>query len=151
MSHERTKEACRRSVQVDGFSRPQLYRAWRVCGAPDALPLDIGDCDTLADAKNEAMLGGGLCHKDTLLIHRRHDGLAVGELYAFAVKQKSQAVYRKCEATGMTKPFKPLYLAELFSLPVNEFEPTRPFDAFRDDAVGVDRTLVDAQAMAGGV
>ena len=120
----------------------ERYRAWRVCGAPDALELDIGECFGLFEAKNEAMLGGGLCHKDTLLIHRAHDGIAVGELYAFAVKQKSQPEYRKCEATGLTKPFRPLYLTELFSLPIRDFNPDRPFDAFADDPVGVDRTMV---------
>lgn len=128
------------------MSKPDTWRAWRVCGADRALPIDLGECFTLTDAKNEAMLGGGLCHKDTLLIHRSHAGLGVGELHAFVVKQKTQPIYRKCETSGVTKPFKPLYLADLFALPVDDFEPTRPFDAFRDDAVGVDRSLV----MVGG-
>ncbi len=89
------------------------------------------------------LAGSGLAYKDTLFVVERHDGLRFHTLHAYRVR-KGQAVYVRNPQTGLSERSEPLKLDRLFSLPVDAFTPTRPFDAFRDDATGVDLTLVEA-------
>lgn len=119
------------------------FRAWRVVpGNPLAYPLDIGAPVDLLEALNEAQLGSGLSHKDTLLIHERHAGKNRGVLRSYAIKQQSKANYRRDPATGIPRAERPLYPDLQFEVSVPEFEPERPFDALRDNAAGRDLTLV---------
>lgn len=126
--------------------RALTFRAWRIPASGQAIELDIGGPDTLEDALAEAQLGTGICHKETVLILEQDSGKRRAVQHAFAVKRKSQPIWRKCPDTGVSKPFHPLYLDELFSVEVDAFQPTRPFDAFRDNAAGRDLTLVEQGA-----
>ena len=120
-------------------ARAVIFSAWRVTESGAAYPIDTDDAQTWQEAEDAAKLGG-IQHKEGVFIKRSHPTGA--ELRVYSVKQKSQAIYQRCERTGDTKPFRPLYLAELYSLPVDSFLPTHPFDAFKDDATGLDRTMV---------
>ncbi|USA40250.1 hypothetical protein NCF86_03590 [Pelagerythrobacter marinus] len=125
-------------------ARTTTFRAWRVPhdNLCPAIPLDIGEPADLTEALASAQDATGLQHKDALLIHARDEARRAGVLRSYAIKRKSQAIWRKCEVTGAPKPMRPLYADELFALPIYDFEPERPFDALRDDAVGVDRSMV---------
>lgn len=129
-------------------TRTVTFRAWRVPHGSlhPALPLDIGTPGDITEALAKAIDGTGLQHKDGLLIHARDEARRAGVLRSYGIKQRSQPVWRKCEATGEPKSVRPLYADELFARPIFDFEPERPFDALRDDAVGVDRTLVEASS-----
>ena len=105
-------------------------------------PIPIGDADTLDDAVNKALIAGGLAHKGTLLVHEIDTGRQRGFLHAYTIR-KSSAQYRRNPQTGLSERYEPHYPDHLFSVPVDAFEPTRPFDAFLDDPVGIDRTLVE--------
>jgi hypothetical protein len=84
----------------------------------------------------------GLAHKDTLLVQERHDGLRLHKLHAYRIR-KGVAIYQRNPETGLSERIEPLKLDHLFSLPVDAFQPTRPFDALRDDPVGVDVGLIE--------
>lgn len=129
-------------------SRPAVtFRAWRACG--EAYPIDLGEPAILTDALNEALARGCLQHKDTLLICRDDIRTGRSELHAWTIKRKSQPRYVR-GSDGTSKAVHDLYAAELFTCPVTGFYPIEPFDAFRDDPVGVDRTLVETNPLAGG-
>lgn len=119
-------------------------RAWRVTES-GAYELPIGEVDTIDDAVNAALsCGKTVAHKDTLLVHYADDGRRTGTLCGYAIKRKSQPRYVRTE-TGM-KAEHDLYPAQLFVLPIYEFEPEKPFDAFTDDPTGLDRSIVEQDA-----
>lgn len=99
-----------------------------------------GFCAMLADP-----LSSGLLHKDTLLVHERHDGLRVQTLRAYKIR-KGSPIYVRHPRTGLVERTEPLKADEVFAVQVDSFVPTRPFDALRDDPTGVDFTLVEGQA-----
>jgi hypothetical protein len=125
--------------------RAVAFSAWRVpqAEASPAIPLDIGQPDTLQDALNEALLGGGLLHKETLLIRRDDAASGAAMLYSYAIKRQSKATYVR-GAAGPVRS-QPLYLDLSFSLPVDAFVPVPPFDALRDGACGRDLSLVESR------
>lgn len=137
----RTSQLHRINARLDA-ERATVFRAWRVTPL-GTYPIDIGQPDTFAEAENEAQLGTGLSHKDTLLIHERDDAKRAGTLRSYSVVKKA-AVWRRNELTGLSERFEPLAIKPGFLLPIYQFEPTLPFDAFRDNATGVDLTLVEA-------
>lgn len=122
----------------------KTFRAWRLAGdiaqPTKALPVEIGSPQTLDEAKAAVL---SVFHKDTLFIEERDAGRGEAFIHAFRVRQGTP-VYRRNPQTGLQERHKPLKPDHLFTLPVDVFEPTRPFDAFRDSASGVDRTLVQA-------
>ena len=132
---------------VTRFSaRTKAFRAWRVPhgAVRPAIPIDIGTPGDVTEALARAIDGTGLQHKDALLIHARDEARRAGVLRSYGIKQRSQPVWRKCEATGVMKAERPLYPELQFALPIYRFEPEAPFDAFNDDAVGVDRSIVES-------
>lgn len=87
----------------------------------------------------------GLLHKDTLLVHEQHEGLRVQKLHSYRIR-KGAAIYVRNPRTGLVERAEPLKADHQFSLQVDAFAPSRPFDAFRDDPTGVDLTLVEGRA-----
>lgn len=118
------------------------YRAWRLSGET-ARELDIGTPDSLSDALTAA-LTHFFAHHDTLFIHEQDDGRRKGTLHSYAIRKK-KAMYVANPCGGAPVRVEPLFPDPMFALPVDAFEPTRAFDALRDDAVGVDRTLVESR------
>lgn len=116
------------------------FRAWRLSGET-ARELDIGTPANLAEAMTGA-LTHFWAHKDSLLIHEHDDGRRKGTLHSYAIRKK-KAMYVANPCGGDPVRVEPLFPDPVFALPVDAFEPTRAFDALRDDAVGIDRTLVE--------
>lgn len=118
-----------------------VFRAWRLSGEV-ARPLDIGQPVDLAEALAAAQ-AHFWAHKDRLFIHERNDARRTGTLHAYALRKK-KAIYVRNPLSGLSERVELLDTDLLFSLPVDAFEPTRAFDALRDDPVGRDLTLVES-------
>lgn len=129
---------------ADKLPRAKRFRAWKQAGGRPAILLDIGDAATL-DAALLAALAGPVIHKDTVIIHEWNAATRQGTLHTWRIRESAR-VYRRDPVTGLSAPMKPLKPDHLFSLPVDEFAPTRPFDALRDDATGFDRALIEGAA-----
>lgn len=131
------------------WTHATTFRVWRVAegeGTP-AIELDVAGALAFEDAINAAFSGPiVLLPKETVLVHCFDEGRRKGELRAYRVRQESRPSYRRDPVTGATSYERRLYPDLQFSLPVDAFEPTRAFDALRDDARGVDLTLVEQRA-----
>lgn len=114
------------------------FGAYRQRGGGEALHF-LGTAETMPAVQAKAM--HALQHKDTLLIHQNDPRTGNEWLHAFKVRQGA-AQCRRNEQTGLSERWHPLKLDALFSVPVDAFAPTRPFDAFADDPVGADRGLI---------
>lgn len=122
--------------------RATTYRAWRLSGET-ARELAIGEPETLAEALAQATMEYWV-HKDTLLIHERDEARRKGTLHSYAIRKK-KAMWVANPCGGPAVRVEPLYPDPVFALPVDAFEPTRPFDALRDSASGVDRQLISGE------
>lgn len=118
----------------------RYFRAYKTTGGP-SYPIGI-DADDLDDALNQAKLHGCLCHKDILLIYEVDEGQSQKFLHAYVVR-KTAAIYRKDPHSGLNRRVEQLEPRSLFSIPIEHFVPTRPFNAFTDDPVGADRNMVE--------
>lgn len=131
-------------VRADGEIQPSLaetFRAWRLPhGSSQAYPLDITGATELDEV--EAAMVVGLAHKDRVFVREYHAGRKAGKLHGYYVKQKART-YRRDPLTGLSEAYHPLEVERQFTLDADAFLPTAPFDALRDDAVGIDRTLVE--------
>lgn len=121
--------------------RATTFQAWRVTQSA-AYPARLAAPDTLDDAVAQALVGNCIQHKETLLV-RVTPPTGPSHLHAFVVKQKSQPVWVRDDSTGVSKPIRPLYAAPIFSMAIDAFMPTLPFDALRDPAHGRDLSLVE--------
>ena len=121
--------------------KAHTFTAWRQ-GTPEAPAREIGTAYALAEVESLCLVH--LSHKDTLLVHEAHAGTGKQVLHAYRVR-KGAAKYQRNPVSGLTERVEPLTLDKLFSLPVVRFEPKRAFDAFLDDASGVDRDLIAVQ------
>jgi len=106
----------------------------------EAQQLPASDADNLDQAL--ADFTPGLAHKNTLIIHGVDGARNRQALHFYRVVQK-RVDWRRNERTGLTERYHPLAAKWLFTLPVNSFDPARPFDAFVDTASGVDGTLIE--------
>lgn len=132
ISIHRTREQFR--TAVDSLQRAVEFTAWRLRDGPQAYPIDLPPCDTLDDAIAAAK--PSLLHKDRLFILHRDYGRDEAFQHGWTVRRKSTPRWVGGKAVH------DLDLADHFCLAVAAFEPVRPFDALRDDAVGVDRRVV---------
>jgi hypothetical protein len=135
----RVLESAIADLRLHKLARVKQYRAWKLGALGPAAPIELGDAATLDDAKAAIVAK----HKDTVFIHEADGGRGVNAVHAYRIRQGAR-VYRKNPVSGLAEPYHPLTPDHLFTLPVDEFEPTRPFDALRDDPVGVDRNFVEA-------
>ena len=125
----------------DRLPRSHFFKAYRL-DAAEAREIDVSKAQSLEEAVETAKVSCSF--KSTLIIHEIDDGRGRGTQHAYTIRRKA-AVWRKNQQTGMPERFSPLWADWCFSLPVDAFVPTAPFDAFRDDPVGIDRTLVEGQ------
>lgn len=135
----RTKQAAR----VDTAMARQFI-AYRQGGNGEAREIGRTTAVTLTGALAN-LTTAFLAHKDTLFVVERHDGLRKTVLHAYRIR-KGTATWQRNPETGLSERVEPLKPDHLFSLPVDAFQPTRPFDAFLDNPTGVDLTLVEGGA-----
>lgn len=128
-------------MTAPALTRPQpfgamTFKAWRQRDEL-AVPLDIGQPADLREAIAAACASCG--HKDTLFLLCEDRQIKLLRAYAI---QQGKREYRG-PALGYVAPLKP---AELFCLPVREFDPVEPWRWSPGcDVVGIDRNTVEAR------
>ena len=140
-------EAQQRGAFFDRLPHVRQFRAWRLAGGlstvTEARRVSI-DAHTLEEACAQASHAAR--HKDTLFVQEIDEAKRVNRVHAFLI-QEGAAVWRKNTVTGLSERKKPLKAKPLFVLPVEAFEPARPFNALRDDPTGVDADLIEGKAL----
>lgn len=134
----RTKPTRHSARQFFAYACPETKE-----GSPfpkEARPLGQIEAETLAEARDAACVKG-IVHKETLMIHEVDAARDLQLLHAWRIRQGAD-VWRKNPVSGVSDRYRPLKPDHLFTFLVDQFVPTRPFDALRDDASGIDRTLV---------
>ena len=126
------------SIREQFATHAHTFQVWRQ-GTLGTEAQELGTAYSLDDAERLSMTF--LQHKDTLYILESHTGTGVQLLHTYRVR-KGAAKYVRNPVSGLPERTEPMKLDKLGALPVAAFEPVRPFDALRDDPVGVDRTLV---------
>jgi hypothetical protein len=126
--------------------RAETWAAWRL-GERESLPIDLGQPETLDDALLAAM-GRVTDSGQIVAIQHSHAGRRQHTLWQFRVTRSTKrGVWR--DATNGGRPvfvgkLEPKLLCEVaLAAP---FAPVLPFDAFRDDPVGVDRSVVEVRS-----
>src|SRR5690606_30095696 len=116
-------------------------------GERESYPIDLGQPETLDDALMAA-LGNLSDTGQVLAIQYSHAGRRKHTLWQFrATRSRHKGFWRPAYDGG-----KPVFIGKLEAKPLLRveldapFQPREPFDAFRDDPVGVDRGLVQLQA-----
>lgn len=124
----------------------ESWQAWRL-GERESNEFALSSPLSLDDAVTQALATNKLHPGDTLAVLYHHAGRGKRTLWLYSVK-KSTKRYTWREAYDGGKPVKVHALdAKLVcETAVRSFEPVPRFDAFRDDAVGVDRSLVEARS-----
>jgi len=107
----------------------------------------VRDCPALATATSlkeaiDAVLPG-TGHKTVVYVLQDDAGAAEKLLAVYTIKQESRPQLRRNLITGLPEETRRLYPDLVSVIGVHEFAPVEPFDAFRDDPVGVDRQLVE--------
>lgn len=133
---------------VDSLQQAETWAAWKLGEREsDALPLD--EPETLDEAVRQAM-GPGRCWNqgDRLAVQHTHAGRGKRTLWLFNVKRSTTHFdYRPATDGGAPVRVGRLYPVLLLETALAaDFAPVLRFDAFRDDAVGVDRSLVEARS-----
>lgn len=123
----------------------ECWQAW-LLGKQSNYPIELDAPETLNEALSQAVAHAGNTG-DTLAIQYSHTGRGKHTLWLFAVKRSTKHGTWRPAYDGGRKVFvgnlEPKQLAEMaLAAP---FKPVEPFDAFRDDPVGRDLTLVEQQ------
>lgn len=132
--------------RVERLRRAVEFKAWKVGAGTltgQAYPLDTGGAETLDEAMQIAATGCN--HHDGLFVLRIDHAARSHRLRVCQIKRETKRQYRRNPVTGEGEWQQRLYPVRLFEVEVapGGFDPKRAFDALRDDAVGVDRTLVE--------
>jgi hypothetical protein len=121
----------------------ETWTAWRL-GERESDAIELDCPATLDEAVRQAIASGPLTPGDTLAVLYTHDGLGKRTLWLHTIR-KSANRYSWRAAYDGGKPVKVHALdAKLVcETAVEAFAPVLRFDAFRDDVVGRDLTLVE--------
>jgi hypothetical protein len=126
--------------------RAETWTAWRL-GERESLPIDLGQPETLDDALMAAM-GRATDAGQIIAIQRSHAGRRQHTLWQFRVTRST----KKGTWRAATDGGRPVFVGKLEAKLLCEvalaapFAPVEPFDAFRDDPVGVDRDVVEVRS-----
>jgi hypothetical protein len=126
--------------------RAETWAAWRL-GERESLPIDLGAAETLDDALLAAM-GRVTDSGQIVAIQHSHAGRRQHTLWQFRVTRSTKkGTWRPAYDGG-----RPVFVGKLEPKLLCEvamaapFAPVEPFDAFRDDPVGVDRSVVEVRS-----
>jgi hypothetical protein len=126
--------------------RAETWSAWRL-GERESLPIDLGQPETLDDALLAAM-GRVTDSGQIVAIQHSHAGRRQHTLWQFRVTRST----KKGTWRAATDGGRPVFVGKLEAKLLCEvalaapFAPVEPFDAFRDDPVGVDRDVVEVRS-----
>jgi hypothetical protein len=126
-----------------GALNAEQWNAWRLGEREsDAATLDAPA--TLDDAVRQALTSLCLHRGDTLAVLYTHAGRNKRTLWLYAIKQSTKRYHWRAATDGGRQvkvyALEPVLICETA---MASFEPVLRFDAFRDDAVGRDLTLVE--------
>lgn len=130
------------AAAVETLRRATTFRAW--IENREASSAELAAAQTFEEAL--AAVVHWASHKQNVCILRDDAGRGEKLLQIYTVKQESKAVWRRDPMTGLSAPSRRNYPVLIVQMAVDAFEPTRPFDAFRDNAVGLDLTLVEGRS-----
>jgi hypothetical protein len=121
----------------------ETWSAWRL-GERESYPLELGHPETLDEAVMHAM--GQVVFPGTILaVQHSHAGTRKHTLWQFQIKQSTKHGTWRDSTNGGRKVFvgrlEPKLISQIAL--AEPFAPVLPFDAFRDDPVGVDRQMVE--------
>lgn len=122
--------------------RTTTFRAW-------VQDREIEGCTALAEAETfeeaiDAVLPWA-SHKQNVSILRHDAARREKLLHVYTIKRESQRKWRTDPVTRVPVAYRKEYPVLIHTMAMDAFEPARPFDAFRDDAVGVDRSIVEVR------
>jgi hypothetical protein len=121
------------------------WKAWKL-GERESIALRIGQPVDLEEALAPAVADACWQPRDILAIQRSHDGRGEYTLWQFTVKRSTKVGTWRESSCGGGRVFvgrmepKPLGTPVALAAP---FAPVEPFDAFRDNPVGLDLSLVN--------
>lgn len=131
------------SAATGSLRRAESWQAWNLHqDQSDAIPLT--PCEAIGDAVTQALERGGWQSGDTLAVQHSHAGTRSHTLWQFRVTRSTRKGFWRAATDGGRPVFVGKMEAKLFAQVslAAAFEPVLRFDALRDDAVGVDRSLV---------
>ena len=134
--------AAQRAVAVPA----EQWTAWRL-GERESYPIDLGQPETLDDALMAAM-GRVTDSGQIVAIQHSHTGRGKHTLWQFKVSRSTKRGTWRDSTNGGRRVFVGRLEPKLLFGPVAmaaPFAPVEPFDAFKDDPVGVDRSLVEVR------
>lgn len=125
----------------------ESWQAWRL-GERESLPIPLHAPATLNEAMAQALSATGWNAGDTLAVQYSHAGLRKFTLWQFTIRRSTRNGTWRAATDGGRRVFvgnlEPKLICE--TALASAFAPVLRFDAFRDDAVGRDLTLVDARS-----
>lgn len=131
------------AAAVESLQPVETWQAWKL-GERESLPIDL-DAATLDEAVSQALSATSWHSGDILAVQHSHAGTGKFTLWQFAVKKSTRNGHWREALDGGRPVFvgrmEPKLLCQT-ALAVS-FAPVEPFDAFRDDPVGIDRALVE--------
>lgn len=123
--------------------RADEWRAWRL-GERESDEVALNAPETLNETVRQALVGLCWHSRDVLAVQYRHSGLGKIMLWQFAIRRSTKRGTWRAAYDGGRKVFvgalEPKLICE--TALAAPFTPVLRFDAFRDDAVGRDLTLV---------
>jgi hypothetical protein len=132
------------AASVESLHRADSWQAWKL-GEQQSHPIALDRPNGLQAAIDQAVVGACWNRGDTLAVTHQHAGRAETTLWLHTIKQEAKPVYRRDPVTGAAVRSQRLYPVLVSQVALAApFAPVEAFDAFRDDPVGVDRTVVDA-------
>jgi hypothetical protein len=136
-------ETLRRFAAAVTTLRAETWSAWRL-GERESLPIDLGAAETLDEALLAAM-GRVTDSGQIVAIQHSHAGRRQHTLWQFRVTRSTKKGTWRAATDGGRPVFVGKLEAKLLckTALAAPFEPVEPFDAFRDDPVGRDLTLIE--------
>jgi hypothetical protein len=119
------------------------WKAWRM-GLQSSYPIYLEGPETAPEAVQQALRLACFQRGETLAVLYTHEGRNKRWLWLYAVKiSTTKGTWRPSTNGG-----RPVFVGKpeaklIVSAPVHSFAPAEPFDAFRDNPVGTDLSLVN--------
>jgi hypothetical protein len=122
----------------------ERWQAWRIT-EHQTYPIALDRPETLKEAQDQAVAAVCWNRGEALAIQHSHDGAGKHTLWLYSIKQSTKRGRWRAAHDGgrpvFVGNFEPHLIAKTaLAVP---FAPVEPFDAFRDDPVGRDLSLVE--------
>lgn len=131
------------AAAVEPLQRVVTFKAWRL-RERESYPAKLLSPASFDEARDQALALTGWNAKDTMAVLREDAGRNKRTLRLYQIKRSTKRYsYRAATDGGRPVRVGALEATLISEAQVHAFEPVEPFDAFRDDPVGRDLTLVE--------